>query len=681
MVTQCQVERCNRCAMARAYPEQPEVRYPPAEGWAEVVAELRRLNAPLVAFGQTVFWDEPAKAVLRLILDREAPDLITVAGVHDSDYFSKLHGRGRAGEGFVLWSNNDWTHRDLWAAVGEITCLFGAEEPPHVTDLREVGVPLKQLAGPDPKSLDDFIDRATTAYGWRGVAQLGPVEQIARDVSVAAAGESLLELFTWGVQETIALLADPGVRAAAEKRAAELVSRLRSAIREMPEATVSEAYQRLIVEHYADLLRYRPELLHATATGDYLRFNRETATRPRFQALQAFLCHRVGACARETYDEAVRGEGMYQLDQFGEGAIPFDLVVPGRGRGTLRVLDTEVRAELSPEPLVIPTRERVVFLEDLAEVLEAALGPDVAIAGKALVGPVMFCSEAVLVLHEGASAYVPRTRFWLQELNKQCASMRTFPILRLRHRAYDALAATNVTLRLPEHLAEAFGAAEIPSREFGQRWREVIAEQERLLERLRAATSLKSLLPVVADERGDDWGQIAGELAQARHTLRATGAAIEERRTELRGVVAAERKARARRAELERLSGGLRRKEKQTGDPEPRRKVRRDLAELAPRLAACEQQRADLRRQIRALTGGEQATAARRTIQSIGLQAEQERLALARRALLTRHMELGNRRPTGWWFSVADPSGEWFEEAARLAEAWLEDLRTPPAET
>jgi hypothetical protein len=674
MVTRCQVERCDRCALARAYPERPEVRQPPAHGWQEVLAELQRLDVPLVAFGQTILWDEAAKAVLRLILDQSASDVLTVAGIHDSDYFSKLHGRGRTGEGFVLWSNNDWTHRDLWAAVGETTSLFGAETPPKVEDLKAAGVPLKQLAGSDPVAHDDFLDEATTSYGWRGVAQLGAIEQIARDVPIAAAGESLVELLAWGLDETVSLLADPAAQEAARGQGDKLLERLRAAMRETPEATVSDIYRRLIAQHYADLLGYTPDQMRTTATCDYLRFNRDTAGRPRFQALQAFLCDRVGDCARETYDEAVKGEGMYGLEQFGPGAVPFDLVVPGRGRGTLRILDDAIEADLSVEPLVIPTERRIIFLEELAECLEDAVGPDVAIVGKALLGPVMFCSEAILALHEGASAYVPRTQLWLRRLNQECASLRSFPILRLRHRAYDALGAAPITLRLPDHLAEAFGAPEVSAGEFGQRWRHVIERQEALLTRLGSATSCAALLEVIAEEKAEEWHGVARRLGEARSALREVGALIEQHRVGLVTAKARERTARTRRAELERSSGRLRDQEKETGDPQPRQQLREELAELDAEVRRCEKRRAQLREQIRALAHGETALAARQTIERIAHDAELERLALARRALLTRNMEVGNRRPTGWWFTVADPSGRWFKEATRLAEVWLEDL-------
>jgi hypothetical protein len=672
MGVQCEGDRCNRCALARGYPEQPAITSPPPRGWEAVIDELRRLNVPLVAFGQTVLWDEPAKAVLRLMLDRLAPEIVTIAGIHDSDYFSKLHGHGRAGHGYVLWGNNDWSHRELWSAVGEVSALFGAEQAPTVHAFLAAGVPLKELAARSGQDRSAFLDRATSAHGWRGLAQLGPTEQIARDVLVSDVGPYLVDLLTWGLEGTIAVLEGEEAQRAARAKADQLLERLRAAIAAMPSATISRLFQRLITDHYADLLGYPPRRMQTTATVDYLRFNRATAARPRFQALQAFLCDRVGECARATYNEVIAGAGMYSLDLFGEGAVPFDLVVPGRGRGTLRVLDREVRAELEPQPLVIPTRERVIYLEELAALLEGAVGPEVAIAGKALLGPVMFCSEALLVLHEGASAYVPRTRQWLARLGERCASMRTYAILRLGHGAFDALSACPATLRLPEHLAQAFGAETISASEFGQRWRDVRRAEEDLLGRLGQARSAPALLEAVASAAPDGWARASRELASASRVLRDVGSRVEELRAHLARLRSTERQARYRRADLERRSGELRRA------GQPREATRHKIALASEEIAGCQAEREPVRGEIAELSRGPAAQAARETIARLSLAAERARLILARRALLTRGLDVGNRRPTGWWFSIVDPSGEWFAEAVRRAEVWLDDLTRPP---
>ncbi len=67
----------------------------------KALRELQELapNAPLLALGQTVFWDEPMKAGIVAAGRRLGFDRRFVAGVHDTDYFAKLpSGKHQAGK-------------------------------------------------------------------------------------------------------------------------------------------------------------------------------------------------------------------------------------------------------------------------------------------------------------------------------------------------------------------------------------------------------------------------------------------------------------------------------------------------------------------------------------------------------------------------------------------------------
>ena len=96
-------------------------------------------GVPLAAFGQTVFWDEPMKCVLVPMLEAHYPGASMLLGTHDADYFGRCPGMVSA-EKYVICEKNDGPTRDLWASVGEVSALFGAEIVPTRARLAAAGV-------------------------------------------------------------------------------------------------------------------------------------------------------------------------------------------------------------------------------------------------------------------------------------------------------------------------------------------------------------------------------------------------------------------------------------------------------------------------------------------------------------------------------------------------------------
>ena len=188
------------------------------------------------------------------------------------------------------------------------------------------------------------------------------------------------------------------------------------------------------------------------------------------------------------------------------------------GRGTLRVGPAFVAVDFR-QPVQWPLAEPVRDVRRLAEVLEDALGGGVALLGKALVLPAMLSAEFVMVFAETGSAYLPRTQQMLAAMRESGVRVRANPILRMRLRTWDSLSVCGATLRLPEHLAQAFGKPALDCKEFSRRWRSAVKEQQRLLRELKGVAGACDLVRYLADDQHAAWFRRLRQCAAANALL------------------------------------------------------------------------------------------------------------------------------------------------------------------
>ncbi|MBS1704849.1 MAG: hypothetical protein JST40_03170 [Armatimonadetes bacterium] len=637
---------------------------------AEVLRELDRIapGAPMLALGQTVFWDEPMKAGVVQTLREAGSTRKFYAGVHDTDYFAKLPTEGKAG-GFAAFPHNDTTTQALWSAAGEFAQLFGSETVVTRDRLYQAGVKVGRIAHERP----GLLDTATEAWGWRGVVRLGDHTHITADTPIGPVFGSLYNTLTWAVESSLEQIA--GDKEASRRAADELLGHICD--QSSTDGSVAAYYRDLIPFLYR-FVSGEDVPIETTATTELLRLNSNTHHLRRFDLLRKFVEPETRELSRQAYDNVVRGTEMYTLDRFGSWAVPFDVIVPGHGRGTLRIAPKAL-VIMTPNPVFVTLKKPVESVEDLAAALERKFGPECSVIGKAITLIGLLAREFVFVFHESASGYVQRTRSLLSALYPP--EDRFNPILRVKYSPWDALSAVKQWFKLPEPMRGPFGTDDICSGTFSKRWCDVVQSQRRLLSELETLRRPADFIQWLADRYHGTWALLGEEYLELHERFRELQETICRFQSERRDVFAEIRNLRKRRNETYHAMGVHWRAEifEKEATPEAnarRQEYRAELDLISDELSQKIGQWQELLAMQESIVSNAETRGLHERRRHIEFEAELKRVSLVRDAVTTAEGLIhSGYRPSAWWFPLVSPDGSWFQETRRRAEYYLESLQ------
>ena len=637
----------------------------------QTISELDRIDptAPFLALGQTLFWDEPMKAGLAVRSKQLGSKREFVAGVHDTDYFAKLPSQKQGKQKFKAVPHNDTTTKSLWSAAAEFSALFGSETVITKDSLASGGLRLGKIQAVRPNILDEL----TEAWGWRGVVALSEDAPITAEVMIRTVLPELMGTFDWAVDLSIDCIAQNDQSKARSKMDSFRELLCESIDRIEPNSSLSDYYRHLLPKVY-DFVAGEQTGITASATTELLKFNTNTWSKPRFEIVQKFLAPETSELAKDAYNQAIQGSEIYPLTRFGTGAIPFDLVIPGVGRGTIR-LGTRGAVIATPTPQFLSFKKPPQGLEELAKAITDKFGPNCTLVGKAVTLIGMLAREFVFVFHEGASSYVHRSKRLHDSLD-----FKVLPILRIRYQAWDAMQASCSWLKLPDPLQHAFGTEDTCSPSFAARWRCVGSEQEAILAELGQLKRPIDLIHYLEKKIGGGWSQLASEYGQLHDQIGSVKAKVDQIKLQRVGLYSLLRERVKNRTETEIAKGQHFRehifeKKHTEADLHERERLTKIVEDAIHQIAEVRTQINTLLRAQAEAAASDEALAIHERRRAIELEAELKRAKLIRSAIISsRGLKASNHRPSAWWMPLACPDGKWFQKTIDTAEFYLEPL-------
>ncbi|MCH7905552.1 MAG: hypothetical protein IH944_13435 [Armatimonadetes bacterium] len=637
--------------------------------------ELENLapGAPFLALGQTVFWDEPLKIGVIQAGHRLGFRRKFVCGIHDTDYFAKYSHRSIK-TGYHALPHNDTTTKAIWSAAGEFSALFGSETVIGRDRLAAAGGKVARIAHARP----GYLEGITEAWGWRGVVSYEPSSRTTADTALSRLFDPLYDTLEWAIDESLECIAgDERARAVAVGEGLKGIAC--DAADDRQNLNLADYYAKLAPILYGEVSKSEVDL-EVTKTTVLLRLNSGTCDLPRFRILNLFIDPNTRDAACKAYDETIEGTEIYPLSRFGAGALPFDVYIPGRGRGTLK-LGKRGGVVMTTEPIGFSFKKPLKNVSDLARVLERKFGEDVVVVGKAVTLIGMLAAEFVFVFHEGASNYVKYSRLLHQKLSAAGLDLSLKPILRVRYEPWDALIECKSWFRLPPPLRGPFGVDELSAESFAKRWRGVADEQTSLLAKLAELRRPLELFQFLDSHLAGQWSSLSAEydsINASMLSLNAEVGEIKDRRSEL---VQRTKRLREQRsiAEVEKGAhwrANIFERSPTQAEFDERERLTHEVSRVAKEIERAKKDWRDLKAEQDALVNSPEVLRSGDRRKAIAFEAELMRLKLIREAVIaTDGLRNAGHRPSAWWFPLVSPDGRWYEATMRRAFYYLEHLR------
>ncbi len=637
-------------------------------------------GAPLLALGQTVLWDEPMKGGAALALREIGSNRKLVAGVHDTDFFAKLPSGTRERNAFKAFPHNDTTTRGLWSAAGEFRAIFGSETVISKQELTQAGARLEKLARARPGVLDE----ATEAFGWRGIVSLDQDAPLAGEVSILDVFDPLQKTLDWAIESTIEAVGENSRPSAIEK-SNELWTTVCNSYAIAERGTLTDFYCDLLPSIY-NFVAGEEVPLEVTRTSRLLQFNNETCNKDHFKLLDLFLQPESRERAVSAYNSAVEGTEVYQLERFGTGAIPFDLVVPGHGRGTIRIGKRGL-VIAGANPLFASFKKPINSVSDLAEIIERKFGPSCVIIGKAITLIGMLATEFVFVFHEGASGYTKQSMKFHDGLIGAGFGLKWNPILRIRYCPWTALDALKTWIHLPKPLQMAFGTEDVCAASFSSRWEIVAQEQTVLLAELSELRRPVELIHFLDQHVGGAWSALAKEYETIHERISGALAKLQEEHGKRMTLYGKLRLAKSNRVESEMAKGDHFRetifeKMPSSSDLEMRHSLTEKVVKSILEINYLRMEIEESVRRQRGIASSKEIELAHERRRSIELEAELKRVQLIRNAIISsKGLLRAGYRPSAWWFPLLSPNGDWIRRTWETSQCYFESLGQSPNES